>query len=246
MVKELPLVKPLSKFGIWYPIVNIIVSTIIAAFIFAAGVLLFKWDLVKDALIFALPWYILWGLFAWLAWKLSKTKLKQVFSAKYISIKNILIAIIIAIVAQMAVILSTNLVSELSKQKITGNADGMISSQTTLPSILLIVSITVILAPLFEEIMFRGLFIDGIFNTSRKLKASPKTATIISVIITSLLFGIAHVSSLDLSGLVIFCVTGFLGAYLGYLRIKTGSLTLGIITHALFNSVTIVLLIATL
>ena len=242
----MPLVKPFSKFGIWYPIVNIIVSSVIAAFAFAGGVILFKWDLTKDALIFAVPWYLLWGLFAWLAWKISKTKLKEVFSVKSINLKRVLVAFIIAILAQLIIISSTSLVSYITGQKIIGNADGMISDGTPIQMLILISITTLLLAPIFEEIMFRGLFMDGIFNTSRKLKASPKTATTISIILTSILFGIAHISSLDLSGLVVFCATGGLGAYLAYLRIKTGSLTLGIITHALFNSVTVILLLVTL
>ena len=110
----------------------------------------------------------------------------------------------------------------------------------------LTIATAVFFAPVFEEILFRGLIFDGILNTSRKLKASQKLATTLSLVISSLLFGLAHVSSLDLNALVTFIATGAFGLYLAYVRIKTSSLTLSIITHAAFNTVTVIILLASL
>lgn len=237
-------VKTFNKFGLWFPIVGIILSSLILFGIFMAGYTFLKWSLTLELIsILTIAWYTSWGLIAWLGWKISKTKIKEVFSLKHVKPKNLFQVVILAVTAQVILIASTYFVSQLIGQEIKGNASELIQDGMTPLMLALTISITVFFAPVFEEILFRGLLFDGFLNTSRKLKANNKLSIIIATTLSSLLFGLAHVSSFDINALVIFLATGLFGLYLAYLRLKTGSLTLSILAHMVFNSVTVILLL---
>lgn len=80
---------------------------------------------------------------------------------------------------------------------------------------------SLIAAPIFEEILFRGL-IQG-----ELMRAFPVPA---AIVISSLIFAVAH-------GLLFQSVfTFFVGLALGYALYKTGSLLTGIVIHIIFNS----------
>ena len=114
---------------------------------------------------------------------------------------------------------------------------GFEAAQSTLQLILTFISL-VILPPLAEEIMFRGFLF-----TSLRAKFRIRYA----VIITSVLFGIAHlqfgagapllwVAAID---------TFILSCFLCYLRERTGSLWSPIFLHAIKNTVAFVILFGT-
>lgn len=236
--------KSFNKFGIWFPIVGAIASALLLFGIFMAGYKFLRWSLTLETIsILTIAWYVSWGLIALLGWKLSKTKIRDVFSLKNVKVKNLLQVAGIAVLAQIVIMGLTYGVSKLVNYEIKGNASDLIPAGTTPIVLVLTASIAIFFAPVFEEILFRGLIFDGFLNTTRKLKASNKLSKILALILTSICFGLAHVSSLDLNALVVFLATGLFGAYLAYLRIKTGSLALGIIGHMTFNTVTIVLLL---
>ncbi len=90
---------------------------------------------------------------------------------------------------------------------------------------------TVMMAPLGEEIFFRGFVFAGLLRPLG-LRAA--------MVLSGLLFGAFHVTGLDTIGLVIpFGVVGMLFAWVYY---RTGSLWTSIATHLLFNLVSFVLL----
>jgi membrane protease YdiL (CAAX protease family) len=90
---------------------------------------------------------------------------------------------------------------------------------------LLIVN-ALVLASLVEELVFRGLLIPGMVRWGLGSWAA--------VLLSSVLFGLIHYPYLDtVAPLVAF------GVLLGYLYTKTGSLTLVILVHALFNGKTL-------
>lgn len=78
----------------------------------------------------------------------------------------------------------------------------------------------VIAAPILEELIFRGIVLDGLLKIYTPLK---------SILISSLLFGLVHLNPVQL-------VTGFLfGIFSGWVYYHTRSLSLSIIIHAAVN-----------
>lgn len=85
----------------------------------------------------------------------------------------------------------------------------------------------VILTPIFEETMFRGVLFKGL---RRSMSFYP------ALIVTSLLFALAH------GQLNVAIDTFALGLLLGYLTEKTGSIVPSILLHALKNSIAFIIL----
>lgn len=88
--------------------------------------------------------------------------------------------------------------------------------------VVLAVLYTVFIAPLCEEIVFRGLMITSLEGSMKKIFA---------VLITSLLFSIVHLPSVIALG-----YTLLLGLVLGFVYIKTKSLIPCILMHMAFNA----------
>jgi len=94
----------------------------------------------------------------------------------------------------------------------------------------MIVVNALLLAPVVEELFFRGLLIPAPMRWGQSRWGA--------VVISSILFGLIHYSYLDtIPPLVAF------GVLLGYLYVKTGSLTLVILLHAFFNGKTLLWLV---
>uniref|UniRef100_UPI0039A415AF CPBP family intramembrane glutamic endopeptidase n=1 Tax=Ornithobacterium rhinotracheale TaxID=28251 RepID=UPI0039A415AF len=83
-----------------------------------------------------------------------------------------------------------------------------------------------ILAPLLEELIFRGLLLRGLLNARQN--------PYISIILTSLLFGLAHGNPWQ------FLAAGFLGAILGFIYWRTQDLWICIFIHFLNNTISLV------
>ena len=78
----------------------------------------------------------------------------------------------------------------------------------------------VICAPILEELIFRGIILDGLLKKYTPLK---------SILISSLLFGIVHMNPVQLvAGLII-------GSLIGWVYYKTKNLTLAIFIHFVNN-----------
>ena len=78
----------------------------------------------------------------------------------------------------------------------------------------------VVAAPVLEELIFRGIILDGLLEKYSPLK---------SILISSILFGIVHLNPWQFVAAVI------LGGFSGWIYYKTKSLTLSIIIHATAN-----------
>ncbi len=114
--------------------------------------------------------------------------------------------------------------------KLSGPANYITSAGHGSTSMLLVGVVIVIGAPIVEEIFFRGLLLQSI---SVKLSGlSRRTGNFLSVLISAVAFGIAHVEPLQLLGLTA------VGIVLATLRIKFNRLGPGMITHATFNFIT--------
>jgi membrane protease YdiL (CAAX protease family) len=81
-------------------------------------------------------------------------------------------------------------------------------------------SLMVIAAPILEELIFRGIILDGLLKQYSPVK---------SILISSLLFGLVHLNPWQF-------VTGFIiGIFSGWVYYETRSLTLSVIIHATAN-----------
>ncbi len=108
---------------------------------------------------------------------------------------------------------------------------------------LVIAILTVIGAPFFEEILFRGLAFKALarlFAPSARGSARRRTIGVAAaVIVDGVLFGFAHWELYQFAGLAVF---GMLLAVVSY---KTGRLGMNMVAHASFNLVAVLAILAT-
>ena len=110
--------------------------------------------------------------------------------------------------------------------------------------------IAAILAPLFEEIFFRGLFLSAMqrkFVNWRKRRHGKvdwvyKSRYVVSILVTSVVFGFMHYpgGSFALNTITI-VETGLIGALLAWMTIRTKRLGPAITTHMFFNLTGVIL-----
>jgi membrane protease YdiL (CAAX protease family) len=113
--------------------------------------------------------------------------------------------------------------------KVTGGAHG--------GSFVVIAVLTVVGAPFFEEVFFRGLLFRGllgVFGVVGDGTRSLRTVRVLApVLLDGLLFGLAHAELEQLAGLAVF------GCILALVAFKTKRLGMNIVSHATFNLVAI-------
>ncbi len=108
-------------------------------------------------------------------------------------------------------------------QKLTGGSHGA--------SFAVIAVLTVVGAPFFEELFFRGVLLRALarlFGTMGRW-----VGPTLAVVITGVLFGLAHAESLQLLGLATF------GIILSAVSYRTGRLGMNMVAHATFNLVAV-------
>ena len=113
-------------------------------------------------------------------------------------------------------------------QKLTGGSHGA--------GFVIIAVATVIGAPFFEEMFFRGLLLRSLarlFGTFGRW-----VGPTLAMVITGVLFGLAHAESLQLLGLATF------GIILSFISYRTGRLGMNMVSHATFNLVAVVATLA--
>ncbi len=89
--------------------------------------------------------------------------------------------------------------------------------------------LAVVAAPVFEEVVFRGIFFRVLWG---------RIGLVAAALVSSLVFGLVHGILPAIIG------TAIIGLYLCYMYVRTGSIIPGIILHALNNLVAVVLLLA--
>jgi membrane protease YdiL (CAAX protease family) len=83
----------------------------------------------------------------------------------------------------------------------------------------------VIIAPILEELMFRGVLLRALLS-----KYSDK----VSILISSILFALIHIHPVQMFGAL------FFGLYFGYIFVKTKSLTTVVILHLIANLIGVI------
>ncbi len=101
---------------------------------------------------------------------------------------------------------------------------------------ILIVAMVIIVTPIWEEILYRGLFQESIRSHPLTKGESPWVA----IVITSLIFTTMHGAMVDLRGLFALFV---LSLGFGWIYVRTGRLLASIVMHAAFNAFNILLVI---
>jgi uncharacterized protein len=118
---------------------------------------------------------------------------------------------------------------------VLGTANGFSGNNSTAPKILgvtpngvggwtLLIALTVVGAPIVEELFFRGL-VQGAFT--RRVGATP------AIFITALGFALIHVTDEGIFAPLILLPMALI---LGYLKQRTGRLAPGMVAHAVFNA----------
>lgn len=103
-------------------------------------------------------------------------------------------------------------------------------------TVVIIVLIAVIGAPIVEELFFRGLLMSGLVS---------RFGVALGIIFQAIVFGLVHVSQADLnSDLGVFLLIAPVGVVLGLLRYGFKRLGTGMVTHATYNAIIIAVLLA--
>lgn len=89
--------------------------------------------------------------------------------------------------------------------------------------------VIVIGAPIMEELFFRGLLLTSVRSSFARMGA--RTASVLAVVVSGLVFGLAHFEKLQFPGLVV------VGIILGVLALRTRRLGMSIAAHMGFNLV---------
>jgi membrane protease YdiL (CAAX protease family) len=104
------------------------------------------------------------------------------------------------------------------------------------PGFVLIALMTTFIAPIFEEWLFRGVIYRAIADGATGV--TTRSAVVLGVIVSALLFGAAHGEPLEFAGLVL------LGVVLAILVQRTQRLVPSYLAHASFNATALVAVIA--
>ncbi len=103
---------------------------------------------------------------------------------------------------------------------------------------LAIAVLTVVGAPFFEELFFRGLLFKGLARVLCPVEVGPSTRRVVgvvaAVVLDGLLFGLAHAEWEQFAGLAAF------GMILAFVSYRTGRLGMNMVSHASFNLVAVV------
>ena len=99
-----------------------------------------------------------------------------------------------------------------------------------------LIVMTLLIAPLMEEWLFRGVILRSISEGGTR--HGSRSAVVVGVIASAVLFALAHGEPLQFAGLALF------GVVLALLVVRTKRLVPSVITHVSFNGVAIIALVA--
>jgi len=120
------------------------------------------------------------------------------------------------------------------RQDVGAAAESLAASVKTPGDVAAFVAMTVIAAPLAEEIAYRGLLYRGIRDMEAR---HHQRAIVLAVVVSSLLFAASHFQAVQFPGLFVFGVVAAL------LFQRTGRLGTAIWAHMGFNATTVVMLL---
>ena len=98
---------------------------------------------------------------------------------------------------------------------------------------------TAFVGPVMEEIFFRGLMLRSVLASER---VPERAREAVAVVVSSVLFGLAHFTTADGPGLFVIAQTGLLGAIFAVVALRKG-LTAPIAAHVVFNTTGVLVLV---
>ncbi|MDH6235794.1 CPBP family intramembrane metalloprotease [Cryobacterium sp. CG_9.6] len=100
----------------------------------------------------------------------------------------------------------------------------------------------VLIAPVIEEIFFRGLLLRSLLGSIRASNGGARTSVVISIVVSALTFALVHTltASTVTGALVVGISTFVFGILAALLTVETGRLGGAIIAHMTFNAIVIV------
>jgi membrane protease YdiL (CAAX protease family) len=150
---------------------------------------------------------------------------------------NLLTVWPLVMAAMILTVLLMELLSHQEYQMERHQELNLIVEHPQLPLRILIVVVAVLVAPMLEEMLFRGLFqtaIRSLLEMGSGLRQMPSSRIWLAIVINSGLFALMHANPGHWPALFV------LGICMGYAYEKSGSLLRPIFIHALFNATTIV------
>lgn len=145
---------------------------------------------------------------------------KSFFSTKGISARLVVSGIVVALAAQLVGGILANLVTQLGKNFGWNFTTFQPDTQGGFASNLLLVLLSCVSAPIFEELIFRGLV----------LRAFSKVSIRFGIVMSAVLFGCFHQNIPQAVN------ASVLGLVLGYVSYKAGSVLPAILIHFVYNA----------
>lgn len=186
-----------------------------------------------DEVIYILTAIFTIGFFLIIA-KSGKIKIKEFLKVNKISKKIIALCILLGVALNIISDLLYNFLCSISKIKAESNVNLPTADHSNL--IILTILVPIILAPIFEEILFRGIMFNYLKGDSKN-----KTVLIYSILFQSLMFGLGHAININLV-----IVTAIFGVINCLVYIWTKSIISNMIVHSSFNAFTIILVFTNL
>lgn len=177
-----------------------------------------------------LPWFLgignllVLGVAACVGWVLARRPAAQVFPLRSVAIPLLAITVLISYAGQVVLSELDNL-TRLFFPPLAG-IDQMMQSLTTGGSVWGSLLALVVVAPLTEELLFRGLVLQGLLTRYR-----PWAAAVWSAV----LFAVFHLNPWQMLPALL------LGLFFAWLTIRTRSLLPGILAHAAANSLPLII-----
>jgi membrane protease YdiL (CAAX protease family) len=111
----------------------------------------------------------------------------------------------------------------------------VVAESTTVLDVLALALTAVVLAPLLEEVLFRGVLLRGLLR---------RTGTPVAIIVSAALFSLVHLEALDRTQLPILVDTFLWGVVLAWFALRRGSLSVPLLLHAGGNLLAVIALVA--
>lgn len=210
----------------------------------------------------AFQWAAMAGVPALASWRKGHRSLAKDYGLTF-TIRDVRTGVLFALIAQAVAYAITVVLDALGYDPAAADNTNPIIDATGITLIGLALA-AAIGAPVVEEILFRGLFLRAALRRFAKLDLAPpipgvtdhtnqtaitarrrRRGIIISVALSSIVFGIVHVPLSSTGGIdplgyaLLATQTGLLGAALAVITLRTRRLGAAIIGHALFNSISL-------
>lgn len=133
----------------------------------------------------------------------------------------------------------------------TGENSSWLTQERAVLATVFLLSATAVLGPVLEELFFRGLLMKSILGWTsspllRRLQGAPmgptamrrwsRAAPTVAVVVSSVVFGLMHLTGADAGGLFVVATTATVGAVFAVVSLRTGTLAVAIAGHVAFNS----------